>query len=154
MLETSSWTDALCALPAPLQAPTERLLERFQAACALTGAAPPVASLPQVFALSPFCAEVAIAQPAQWLATLAMPGETREPAAYAERCAALFTGLADETRLRARVRQFRNLELAAITYRDLLGEVSLDTVLAELSALADALVRVLGTVAVHLARLP
>jgi glutamine synthetase adenylyltransferase len=113
-LETSSWTDALCALPAPLQAPTERLLERFQAACALTGAAPPVASLPQVFALSPFCAEVAIAQPAQWLATLAMPGETREPAAYAERCAALFTGPADETRLRARVRQFRNLELAAI----------------------------------------
>jgi len=140
VLETSSWTDALRTLPAPLQAPTGRLLERFEAACALTGAALQVASLPQVFALSPFCAEVAIAHPAQWLATLAMSGETREPAAYAERCAALFTGPADETSLRARMRQFRNLELAAITYRDLLGEVPLDTVLAELSALADALV--------------
>lgn len=130
-------------IPAALQAAASRARERFLAALgpganALTPAL--AGALERVFAASPFVAEVASAHPAAWLETLTAPPATRSAEGYRERVAALFAAGVDEAGLRARARWFRRLEVAAMAWRDLQGEVDLDTALAELSALADALV--------------
>ena len=130
-------------IPPALLAPAALALERFEAALAASGDALPGAlagSLPRVFAASPFVGEVATAAPATWLAALAAPPTARSVDGYRARVATLFAGNLDEAALRARARWFRRTEVAAMAWRDLLGEVDLDTLLAELSALADALV--------------
>jgi glutamate-ammonia-ligase adenylyltransferase len=64
----------------------------------------------------------------------------RSAADYRAALAATLPPDNDEDALRAELRRFRYRELARIAWRDLVGLAPLDTVLAELSALADALV--------------
>ena len=130
-------------IPSALQLAATRARERFVDALAAHACLLPPAlagQLERVFAASPFVAEVASAAPAAWLAALTAPPEARSAEGYRQRVAALFADDADETTLRARARWFRRQEVAALAWRDLLGELELNTVLAELSALADALV--------------
>ncbi len=135
---------ALDGLPPALRHSTVGLLGRFEAALAKAGIdaipANVVEHLARVFACSPFTADVATSAPGDWLASLALPDRAREAERYRERVAMLLEGNHDEAELRARVRRFRKLETAALCWLDVLGLASLDTVLAALSALADALV--------------
>ena len=131
-------------LPPILRDASAPLLARFAAAVAANGIATVPAAVAQnlaaVFALSPFVAEVAIQAPARWLAALAPDSEFQNAAACRAQCAALFADCPDEITLRAGIRQHRTLALARNAWGDLLGERSLAEVLAELSALAEALV--------------
>ncbi len=131
-------------LPPILREASAPLLARFDAAVAASGIATVPAAVAEnlaaVFALSPFVAEVAIQAPARWLAALAPDSGFQNAAACRAQCAALFADCPDEITLRAGIRQHRTLALARNAWGDLLGERSLAEVLAELSALAEALV--------------
>src|SRR5690606_19767709 len=134
--------DELNALPASIAAATRRLIERFGDALAARGmrldaAGGEAAALPRVFALSPFVAEYAIGEPAEFIALLASLTAPVEPALEVARCLA---GTSDEDEARRRFRRLRNRELVRIAWLDLTGRLTLEQTVAALSALADALI--------------
>lgn len=137
----------LAAPPPPLAAAATRALERLLEAAVQAGVDPALhtarrSDLTRVFACSPYVVEQALRDPAGFVALLNEPGFEAPRAAdhHALRCAAWRAGIADEAALRRELRLYRHRETVRLACRDLLGLAPLDEVLAELSALADALV--------------
>ncbi|MGD9600177.1 MAG: bifunctional [glutamate--ammonia ligase]-adenylyl-L-tyrosine phosphorylase/[glutamate--ammonia-ligase] adenylyltransferase [Gammaproteobacteria bacterium] len=130
-------------LPAALAAELERALACHADAAVAAGVAPiPPSLLTPWFAASPFVAAYAIREPRAFAALLEEPGFSRlhSPDDYRARVTAALADAPDEDTVRAILRRLRNAELVRIACRDLAGVAALEDVLAELSALADALV--------------
>ena len=99
------------------------------------------AGLRYVFACSAFVADACLrdADVLPWLATDAGLLEDLDAAAFVAGVeAATRPGAADDVAFMAALRRFRRRHLVRIAWRDLAGLASIDTVLEELSALADA----------------
>jgi len=101
-------------------------------------------SLPYVWACSAFVADACLRDPGllEWLAT---EGRLREdddlPIYEAAIEAATQPGALEDPAFMSALRVFRRRHLARIAWRDLAGYATIDTVLFELSALADACIR-------------
>jgi glutamate-ammonia-ligase adenylyltransferase len=91
---------------------------------------------PRVLAASRFVRETLEKQPEALRARLADPG----PVSRAALESALALAAVDEAEAMARLRRLRQVELAAIAWRDIAGVADLDETLTALSALADALI--------------
>lgn len=135
------------APPAELAAVASALVEQFMAAARAADCAGHLADerrpeLERVFACSPWAAEQARRDPADFIDTVNDPalGEPRDAAWHSARCAAWRADVSSEDALREALRRYRHREMLRIAWRDLLGLAPLETVLAELSGLADALV--------------
>ena len=135
----------LASLPHALQAEVQRVLSQFDGACRAADVTAPRTreELTRLFAASPFLAAYAAREPAGFAAldTAEEPLETAREAQWqrAHIAAALATATSDDD-VRRTLRLHRNAELTRIAWRDLAGLATLETVLLELSALADALV--------------
>lgn len=134
-------------LPEPLRAPTRVLFERFAAAWHAAGGArgawqEALPALTRVFAASPFVADYAIRHPREFTTcvteNIGMPRTADLLEAFAAAACADAAGEADAM---AAVRRLRNREMVRIAWRDILGLSDLRTVMAELTALADAFIR-------------
>jgi glutamate-ammonia-ligase adenylyltransferase len=99
---------------------------------------PLAAAAPRVLAASAFVRETFARKRDLLLARLADP----EPTTRAALEAALALNEVDEAEAMARLRQRRQIELAAIAWRDLAGVDELDRTLVALSSLADALIAI------------
>jgi len=133
--------------PAVLRDATDHAVRQFLDAARVAGLDDriPGTKLPaiaQVFAASPYVAEQARREPAAFVDLLheAEPGAVRSLEHHAARCAAWRAGVTSEEALRRELRRYRHRETVRIAWRDLLGLAPLPDVLAELSALADALI--------------
>jgi glutamate-ammonia-ligase adenylyltransferase len=130
----------LDAIPASLRPALEEKLARLASATALDDMDAAVASLlPHVWIGSEFVAETCLRHP-DWLGWLAGPGRMLEPADAAwlsERLAAGALADADDQQFLDGLRRFRRWQLARVAWRDLAGLAPLDTVLAELTLIAD-----------------
>ncbi|MEN9728114.1 MAG: bifunctional [glutamate--ammonia ligase]-adenylyl-L-tyrosine, partial [Pseudomonadota bacterium] len=103
--------------------------------------------LGRLFVASPFIAEHALRDPDGFRA-LIQPASLREdfdPQAFGARLAIELAAAGDESAFRRILRRERNTQLVRMACRDLLGLAELTTVLAEISDLADALLK--GTLA-------
>ena len=97
------------------------------------------ATLPQVWLGSEFVADTCLRHP-DWLSWLAGPGRLHESAdgAWLNACLAeVVAHDADEQQFLDGLRRFRRWQLARIAWRDLAGLAAIETVLGELSRLAD-----------------
>ena len=136
----------LAALPAALREDAARLLERFQEADATLSAAPSdtphAAQLATVFAKSPFVAAYAICWPAEFVALVASPeiAVARERAAYDALLQGALSACTAVPAAKAALRCLRRREMVRIAWRDLELGADLETIMAELSAFADAVV--------------
>ena len=134
----------LTALPTALRADTARLLERFDEAVAAAALpapdAPFAARIASAFAKSPFLAEYAIRAPEEFLAMVAGADAPRDRAAYDALLVPALDAAADVPAAKQALRRRRRAEMARIAWRDLEGQAPLETVMAELSAFADATV--------------
>jgi glutamate-ammonia-ligase adenylyltransferase len=134
----------IAVLPIPLVTEAERHLARYGEAVRDLGlaASPPASALARLFTTSPFVAQYALREPAAFhtLLNAATFDQPRDAVMYRAILAPLLTREIGEEAARASVRRVRHQELVRIACRDLAGRASLDAVLAELSALADALV--------------
>ena len=132
-------------LPAILREDGARLLERFcdaEPGCRARSDSALAAQLAAVFAKSLFIAEYAIRWPAQFVAMIQHPdlGEARDRVAYDALLDQALTPCSDVAAAKAALRLVRRAEMVRIAWRDLELGVSVDTVMAELSAFADAVV--------------
>ena len=132
------------ALPAPLAASIAGKLERLAELDPLptTAAGAEIeASLPLVWACSSFCAEACLRDPdlLPWLATGGglLQDLDRDACARAIE-AATAPGTTDDAVFMAALRRFRRRHLVRIAWRDLAGLADIDTILRELTLLADA----------------
>jgi glutamate-ammonia-ligase adenylyltransferase len=100
--------------------------------------APLAVAAPRVLAASAFVRETLARNQDALLARLADPA----PTTHAALAAALALDEVDEAEAMARLRQRRQIELAAIAWRDLAGVDELDRTLLSLSSLADALIAI------------
>ena len=132
-------------LPLALQTEVLRALSQFDDACSAVNVTSPRerAELTRLFAASPFMATYAAREPARFVALVGegAPLEAaREPQWHRARIAAALAPASTDDEVRRALRQHRNAELVRIAWRDLAGVATLEAVLQELSALADALV--------------
>jgi len=131
-------------VPEPLLASIAEKLERLAERPALpdTPAATAIsASLPYVWTCSAFAADACLrdAQLLEWLATDGLLLEQIDAAGFEQRVElATQPGSTDDPVFMASLRVFRRRHLVRIAWRDLAGYASIEQVLAELSALADA----------------
>lgn len=133
----------ISGLPDPLAAEALHALARFADAAHAAGVTPLAETLlVPLFAASPFVAEYALREPRAFHALLSSPDFTEPLAtpAYRALVASRLTPDLGEDDARAVLRRIRNRELVRIACRDLAGQANLESVLGELSALADALV--------------
>ncbi len=129
-------------IPAALHDQTERLKERFLAAChtaSIEVAGFDWATAAAAFAVSPFIAEAAIAAPRWFIdefdgATLG----ARPASYYTDTLSAGLEAAADEDEAQSFIRRVRNRELARIAWRDVVLEAKVMQITAELTAFADA----------------
>jgi glutamate-ammonia-ligase adenylyltransferase len=101
-------------------------------------------SLPLVWACSDFVAEACLRDAAllPWLASGDRLHVTLDAAALEQELQEDLAAAGDEARLMDALRRFRRRHLARIAWRDLAGFADVETVLRELSGLADACIRV------------
>ena len=138
--------DKLTALPSLLQEDTARLLERFHQALADCAAhaieATLVAQIAAAFTKSSFIAEYAIRWPQAFIDLLASPSLSlsRDALAYDGLLTAALTDCHELRAAQRALRGLRQAEMVRIAWRDLQRDVSVDEVMAELSAFADAVV--------------
>ncbi len=131
-------------VPDPLLASIAEKLDRLAARPALPAtpaAAAITASLPYVWTCSAFAADACLrdAQLLEWLATAGRLLEPIDAAGYLQAVElAVQPGSTDDAVFMASLRVFRRRHLVRIAWRDLAGYASIEQVLAELSALADA----------------
>ncbi len=99
--------------------------------------------LSRLFVASPFIAEHALRDPGGFQALIdpAALNEGFDPQAFGVRLAVELAGASDEPTFRRILRRERNTQLVRIACRDLLGLAELTTVLAEISDLADTLLK-------------
>ncbi len=136
----------LAALPAILRDDAARLLERFFEA--VTSAAEPApdtatrARIETAFAKSVFVAEYAIRWPAEFLTMIkaASVYAARDRAAYDALLEAVLAPCMELATAKSALRRLRRTEMVRIAWRDLELGISVDTIMAELSAFADAAV--------------
>jgi glutamate-ammonia-ligase adenylyltransferase len=95
-------------------------------------------SAARVLTISNFVTETMVRQPDALLARLADPS----PVTLESLEAALDLSGASEAEAMALLRRRRQVELAAIAWRDIAGQAGLDQILADLSCLADGLIRI------------
>jgi glutamate-ammonia-ligase adenylyltransferase len=95
-------------------------------------------SAPRVLVISGFVTETLVRQPDALLARLADPA----PVTVASLEAALDLSAASESEAMAALRRRRQVELAAIAWRDIAGFAEVEQTLADLSNLADGLIRI------------
>jgi glutamate-ammonia-ligase adenylyltransferase len=137
--------NARSTLPAILHDEGARLLERFCEAspgCRAQSDSALGAQLAAVFAKSLFVAEFAIRWPAQFVAMIEHPelGAARDRATYDALLERALTPCTDVAAAKTALRLLRRAEMVRIAWRDLELGVPVDTVMAELSAFADAVV--------------
>lgn len=99
-------------------------------------------SLPRVWALSDFVAELCCKHP-EWLCALFSKQEAQRRYAAPTFCAQVDHCLEQattESELMAQLRRYRNQQMLRIIWRDLMGWANLDTTIRELSAMADAII--------------
>jgi len=133
--------DLIIPLPTAFGTNSAVLYERFLAASVAAGVACeiPSSSLQQIFTCSPFIAEYAIREPARFIA------DCSSATPSSRTCAELVTLVdsclvsCDESSAYTALRQLRYRELVRIAWYDLIGLATLENVLSELSALADAI---------------
>lgn len=137
------------AAPQPRRAKAARALEHFEATLAAneersTLSADARERLLCAFAASDFLAAVAASQPAVVAAHASeAPSAARSLADYRSRLSAQLGAEPVEPRALGRIlRRFRAAEAARIAWRDLFGLATIDTLLAEQSALAEACIGV------------
>lgn len=135
---------ALNALPPPLQPAVLQHWQAWQSAAAAVAAtypaAPLLASLPLVWAGSEFVAAACIREPmllGELSSAAIWERGTRDYSAHLE---SQLTALNTEEQLGVALRQLRRREMVRIAWRDLAGWAELPETLADLSALAEALV--------------
>ena len=138
--------DKLAALPSLLQEDTARLLERFQQALA-DCAAPAIeasvaAQISAAFCKSSFIAEYAIRRPSAFLELLAAPtlSLARDRLAYDGLVANALAQCHEFSVAQSALRGLRHEEMVRVAWRDLQFGISVEVVMAELSAFADAVV--------------
>ena len=138
------------ALPDELSARSGDLLRAFETACADSGAAPPdhplwLQSAGAVFAVSDFAARSFIRNPS--LAQgLSESGDLYSPSGRSSFTLRAQKAVSDakdlgEVELLASLRLFRTREMLRIAWRDLAGLADVDETLAELSSLADEILK-------------
>ncbi|MCP5200570.1 MAG: bifunctional [glutamate--ammonia ligase]-adenylyl-L-tyrosine phosphorylase/[glutamate--ammonia-ligase] adenylyltransferase [Gammaproteobacteria bacterium] len=130
-------------LPACLHEEVTRLLERHAESCATAGLAPRAGEdLVRAFALSPFIAEYAIRQPARFDALVAAADldQARSRTAYDAAVAAALAASADIPAAKRALRELRGQEMVRIAWRDIVGGAAVETIMAELSDFADAVI--------------
>ena len=134
--------DELSALPILLRDDTARLLERFYAADLNSVAhdAALTAQLAAAFAKSNFIAQYAIRWPGAFLDLIAAPtlSQVRTPAVYDEQLTAALANCDEFGAAQGALRRLRRAEMVRIAWRDLQLGTSVEIIMTELSALADA----------------
>ena len=131
-------------LPAELAAAIEEKLGRLRERPPLPDTASARAigsSLPYVWACSAFCADSCLRDQGllEWLATSGRLLEDMDAAAYLAAAGAVTEpGRGDDAGFMSALRGFRRRHLVRIAWRDLAGHAPIDTILAELTWLADA----------------
>lgn len=134
-------------IPQALNEQTTRLRERFREACTKADISDEVFASDGRFAAaaaaSPFLAEYAIANPATFIDTVSDPsiGERRSLEDYAQRLAMLLTEADGDDAAKAVLRRVRYQEIVRIAWRDILLDVEVLEITAELTCLADACIR-------------
>ena len=96
------------------------------------------------FSCSTFLAETVIANP-DWLQDIVSPSDSsvidvKPLTFYQDALSTELQRVTNEDSLLKALRQFRNKHMAAITYRDVLNQQSIETSLSQVSALADTLI--------------
>ncbi|WP_374759145.1 bifunctional [glutamate--ammonia ligase]-adenylyl-L-tyrosine phosphorylase/[glutamate--ammonia-ligase] adenylyltransferase [Arhodomonas aquaeolei] len=132
--------DAFDALPEALRDGVAEPLETLLAERGAPDDARVQASLPLVWATSPFVARVCIQRP-ETLAALTAPAplaEARTLDTYRERLDGAIADADGAEALQRALRRFRDVEMARIAWRDLAGIAPLEETLGELSGLAEA----------------
>lgn len=141
MIPDQAFTDALAAVPLPLQERVRRQWDSFrEAAPDLALPAGLLPDLVRVWACSEFVADTCLRYP-ELLRELHDSGAlvAAYPAGeYRHRLAARLAEVGDEAQLGVQLRRFRRREMVRIAWRDLAGHSELNEVVADLSALADA----------------
>jgi len=131
----------LSAIPVVLRPALEARLVRLDEVVVTADLDPEVrAMLPHVWLGSEFVADACLRDPG-WLVWLARSGrlrQTAEPVWLAERLQEALAPDADDQQFIDGLRRFRRSQLARIAWRDLAGLADVETVLGELSNLADA----------------
>jgi [glutamine synthetase] adenylyltransferase / [glutamine synthetase]-adenylyl-L-tyrosine phosphorylase len=130
----------LSGIPAALRLALDAGLARLGEVVVAADLEPEVrAALPRVWLGSEFVADTCVRDP-DWLAWLGSSGRLRQaadPGWLAERLQETLAADADDQQFLDGLRRFRRSQLARIAWRDLAGLADIETVLGELSALAD-----------------
>lgn len=141
MTPEQSISDALRAIPQPLQERVQRQWQSLSEATPDLNLAPAVfAPLVRVWACSEFVAEACVRHP-DLLPGLLDSGDLQRSyprGHYRARLSALLEEVADEAQLGVRLRRFRRREMVRIAWRDLAGHSELNEVMTDLSELAEA----------------
>jgi glutamate-ammonia-ligase adenylyltransferase len=98
-------------------------------------------TLLRLFATSPHLAEVAIADPEAWESVRAEQGRPEKREALAAMLAAELGGATDPEPVMRALRRFKRRQTLRIAYGDIVGGQRLETVVAQLSHVADCIVR-------------
>ena len=99
--------------------------------------------IPRVWACSPFVSRLCIADP-DLLGSLLQGGRLQRRYSadeFGSRLGQALDGVDDEVALRRHLRRFRNREMLRIAWRDIVGAADLNETIADLSRLADAVLR-------------
>ena len=134
---------ATASIPASLHAETAVLAERYDAACVET-AATNAATLPddvlKAFAASPFIAKYAIRYPQVFQNIITSPDVARGRSSHEfdDLISAALANAVDMTTAQAALRRIRSAEFARIAWRDIALGDDVESIMAELSRFADA----------------
>jgi glutamate-ammonia-ligase adenylyltransferase len=104
----------------------------------------------EIFSASPHLAEIVIADPEAWEAVRIGRGRPEKKAALTAALAAEIGGSHDPDGVLAALRRFRRRQLLRIAYGDIVGGQRLETVVAQLSHVAECIVEAALTTAVRL----
>jgi len=132
-------------IPPELRGQTARLAERFADACAAASIETGTrnfALAEAAFAVSPFIAEAAIADP-RWFIDECLTDDVppRPPSYYLDTLTERLDTASADSEIFAAIRRLRNRELARIAWRDIILGVGVMDITAELTAFADACIQ-------------
>ena len=131
------------SIPAPLHDETRVLVERYRSACEDTAGAstaPPSDDILKAFAASPFIAKYATRCPQIFQDIITSPDvvNLRSNEEFGDMISAALATAQDPAEAQAALRRIRSRELARIAWRDIALDGTVESIMAELSNFADA----------------